>query len=624
MTGPGASAQATGRGPCEGATQDAQSGGARETAAGDNRERHAPWTLADEAQRDQALARLAAVRRSDALVASGLSRTTADALAAGEAGASIASLRRWRATVRDLPSGGRLAALIDRPRPGRPSSIDGEMREELVALLNEYGEHLTARHAQRTLSARCGRSPSRSTLNRVLARYRREHARELSAVTNPDRHRSHRKPAGGDAAAHVTRLNQEWELDSTTADIMCADGKRYAIVAAIDVWSRRARVLVVPTSRATAIAALLRRCILDWGVPETVRTDEGRDYTSRHVLNVLADLNICHDPCPPYSPERKPFVERFLGTLARDLFAFLPGFTGHDVAQAKALRDRKSFAARRDEDDIETFRCTLTAEELQAECDKWCLALYEHEPHSGLGGATPYARAASWAEPVRRVRDERALDALLAAPAGDGWRTVGKGGIRLDCADYIAGPLGGIVGERVRVRRDPADLDRIFVYRADGAFVCVAEDPARTGTDRAAVAAAMRRSYNDRNRETRARARALAKRHRPERAMAEVLAKAAEDADRIVALPRKGETHETPALKEAARAAEAAAKADEADAATERPAQSKLWAGIRWLTQEEEAEAADAETAPVPPGVREARKRVAAANRLYREEDEDG
>ena len=102
--------------------------------------------------------------------------------------------------------------------------------------------------------------------------------------------------------------------------------------------------LVVPTSRATAIAALLRHCILEWGVPEAVRTDEGKDYTSRHVLGVLADLEIEHRPCPPYTPEAKPFVERFLGTLTRDLFASLPGFPDmtwprrRRAARARALR----------------------------------------------------------------------------------------------------------------------------------------------------------------------------------------------------------------------------------------------------------------------------------------------
>ena len=375
MTVPGTTAQTT----------DAQSGGACESAPGDILERHTPWALGREAQRAVAASRLAAVRRSDALHAAGYARADADALAAADADASPKSVRRWRARVRGIPPGGRLAVLIDRKPTGRPSSIDGELRDELEALLFHFGDHLTARHAHRTLMARCGRAPAVSTIREWIARYRRENARELSAVTNPDRHRSHRKPAGGDASAGIERLNQLWELDSTPADVICADGKRHAIVAALDVWSRRGRILVVPTSRAAAIAALLRRCILEWGVPETVRTDEGRDYTSRHVLGVLADLEIAHDPCPPYTPEAKPFVERFLGTLARDLFAFLPGFAGHDVAGAQALRARKSFAARRGEDAAGAFGVAFTAEELQARCDVWCEADYVVNAKRGKG-----------------------------------------------------------------------------------------------------------------------------------------------------------------------------------------------------------------------------------------------
>ena len=443
------------------------------------------------------------------------------------------------------------------------------MREILEALAFHNPAHLTAKHCHRTLVARLGHAPAKSTIQHWLAAWRRDYAHERSAVSNPDRHRSHRKPAGGDAAAHVLRLNQEWELDSTTADVMCADGKRYSVVGGVDIWSRRGRLLVVPTSRASAIAALLRRCILDWGVPEMVRTDEGRDYTSQHMLGVLADLEIDQDICPPYSPDAKPFVERFLGTVTRDLFANLRGFTGHNVAQAQALRSRKSFAQRRGADDAEIFDCTLTAEQLQTYCDRWCEDVYGREPHAGLGGLSPFERAASWAGPVRRVADERALDALLAEPAGEGKRTVGKGGIRLDHVDYIAGALGALVGERVHVLQDPADLDRIHVYRTlpgdpeqRGEFVCVAEDPARTGADRAAIAAAMKRTHNERSRAARAHARDLAKRHQPERAMEDVLARAAEDAEGVVALPRKGETHETPALREAAHAADAADKAD--------------------------------------------------------------
>ena len=570
-------------------------GGARLQDSARLRRDDSAWERAAEADKGRARQRLVAVRRAEALIAIGIPRTEATRIAAVEAGVTPGALGRWRSKVKGLPEGARVRALLDRKSPGRPPKIAGEVREILEALDNHNPAHLTAKHCHRTVLARLGHAPSKSTISAWLTARRREYAYERSAVADPDRHRSHRKPAGGDAAAHIHRLNQEWELDSTPADVICNDGLRYAVVVAIDIWSRRTRGLVAPTSRATAIAALFRRCLLDWGVPEFVRTDEGADYTSRHVVGVIEDLELDHDVCPPHSPDFKPFVERVIKTISHDLFANVPGFTGHNVAQAQALRARKSFAARRRagrarnqdpagrarsarcEGDVETFRVALSADELQDYLDRWCDDLHGREPHDGLGGLSSFERVNSWTGELRRIVDERALDALLAAPADDGWRTVRKGGIRLGNIDYIAGPLGGIVGERVRVRHDPADLDRLFVYRADGSFVCVAVDPARTSTDRAAVARDMTRAYNERSRKARAKARDLAKRHRPERAMADVLDKAAENAGRVVTLPRlarsargfdtarlrrDGETYETPALRQAARAADAAAARD--------------------------------------------------------------
>ena len=580
----------------KGATHDPRAGVLYDPETGEVRADAGAWGRATDAQKDQARARLAAVRQAEDLIAIGIPSGKANRAAAAEAGVSPGAVSRWRSKVKGLPEGARVAALLDGKHTGRPPKIAGEVREILEALDNHNPAHLTAKHCHRTLIARLGHAPSKSTISHWLTTRRRAYAYERSAVADPDRHRSHRKPAGGDAAAHIARLNQEWELDSTPADVICADGLRYAVVVAIDIWSRRTRTLVAPTSRAAAIAALFRRCLLDWGVPELVRTDEGADYTSRHVVGVIADLEIDHDICPPFTPEAKPFVERVIKTISHDLFANLPGFTGHNVAQAQALRARKSFAARRRagraqgaqgarcEDKCEAFRVALSAEQLQADLDTWCEDLYGREPHAGLGGLSPFERVNSWTGPVRRIGDVRALDALLAAPASGGSRTVRKGGIRLDNIDYIAGPLGGIVGERVIVRRDPADLDRLFVYlpapddpQRPGAFVCVAQDPARTGADRAAAARAMTHAYTERSRKARARARDLAKRHKPEQAMADVLAHAAEGAARVVALPRlarsargfdtarlrrDSETHETPALREAARAAEAADAAD--------------------------------------------------------------
>ena len=448
---------------------------------------HVSAPSAPVADHGRARMRLDAVARSERLAATGMRQAEADARAAEAAGVSAATLRRWRLACRDLPPEARLAALTDRPGRGRRGTMtDPAMRDCVEALIHGHGPHLTAPHVCRVLKARHGHAPSPRAVQRWLGNWRADaaNARALSAVSDPDGHRSRRAPAMGSMTRAVIRLNQVWELDSTPADVMCADG-RHAIVGAMDVWSRRGRLLVVPVSRATAICALLRRCLIDWGVPEMVRTDRGKDYTSAHLARVLADLGVTHDICPPRTPEAKPFIERFFGTVTRDLFAFLPGFTGHNVAERRKLEA----ARRRGGDERATFGVGLTAAGLQTECDRWCTLIYGRRDHRGLG-ESPWARALSWTGETRRIADERALDPLLAAPvAHGGMRTIGKKGISVGNVLYIEPTFGAHVGERVDVRLDASDPARLFVFRLTGEFLCVAEDPERTGIDRAAVAA---------------------------------------------------------------------------------------------------------------------------------------
>ncbi len=78
------------------------------------------WDRATDSQRARALERLAAVERSDACVAAGLSRAEADAIAAAEAGVSASALTGWRRRLRGIASEARAAALLDAPREGRP------------------------------------------------------------------------------------------------------------------------------------------------------------------------------------------------------------------------------------------------------------------------------------------------------------------------------------------------------------------------------------------------------------------------------------------------------------------------------------------------------------------------
>ena len=551
------------------------------------------WAVASEARRETARDRLAAVTRAEALHAAGTPWAEADRAAGAEADVSAPTVARWRRRVAGRPRGERVAALLDQPGRGRRAmfTTTQEMLEAVEALVLKGGPHCTAAHARRVLLARLGTAPSVRTVRRWVASLRQERGRALSAATRPDAHRSRRMPAFGAGDRDAFAPNALWELDSTPADLMCADPltgvlRRHAVVGALEVWSRRGMVLIVPVSRGVAITALLRRCLLAWGVPLAVKTDQGRDYVGRHVTRVLADLEIEHDLCRPYRPEEKPHIERFLGTLTRDLFAHLPGFTGHDVAQAKALRENKSFAARR-RGEAPTFELHLTADELQRRCDLWLSGVYETRPHRGLDGMTPRLRAASWTGEVRAIADARALDALLAPAAGDGTRVVSKKGLQVGGHLYIAPELGPLVGERVGVREDAADPARLHVFAADGRFICVAEDPARTGLAVGPVAREARALAGEADREARRRARDLQRRHRPERAMDDVLTAAA-DSNRVAAFPPPATPHATPALDQAGRAARAA---DEATTKTPRRA------------------------------VRSARARIAAANRHHMEEE---
>ena len=86
-------------------------------------------------------------------------------------------------------------------------------------------------------------------------------------VGNPDQWKSHRRAAFGSMSADILRLNQKWEIDGTIADVQCQTDNgtltRYSLVALIDVFSRRSKVLVTLQPSAIATAACLRTAIID-------------------------------------------------------------------------------------------------------------------------------------------------------------------------------------------------------------------------------------------------------------------------------------------------------------------------------------------------------------------------
>lgn len=403
-------------------------------------------------------------------------------------------------------------ALIDRkPRRDKGTSQlarDPELHRVFVAALAEMHDP-TARQVARVIRAELGDDavPAERTLRLWIQEFKANNKVALLKVKNPDGWRNKYMPAFGSRSEHITVPNEEWQLDSTIADAQqrvsseisfnlrddeTGEIRRHALVAVIDVFTRRAQVLVSRTSSANAVKAVTRMGLLAWGKPQRVKTDNGKDYTAVDYDFALDALKVQHLLCTPFSPDQKPFIERFLGTLLHDLFPMLQGYVGHDIATRKAIESAKSFAERFGDKGIDL---RMTPEQLQGVIDAWLVEYHERE-HSELG-CSPNAMAERHTTHVVRV-DERALDIFMMAVSDKGIRTVGKRGISLGRAFFAAPELAGVMGEQVYCRQDEADLGALHVFTLDGAYVCKALDHTRLGINRAELAAKTRAIYRDR------------------------------------------------------------------------------------------------------------------------------
>jgi transposase InsO family protein len=465
------------------------------------------------------------------------------------------TLKRWR-RLRDRGRFDLVAGRHGERRGGHAVSRlkDGEVATFIGALIVKQ-PFLTAPHIRMIVEGRFGEDlgelPDLRSFQRFVSAWKRDNRLAIKKLTDPDGFKSSARLTGSNANAHVTHLNQLWEIDASPADVLTTDG-RHSIYALIDIWSRRMAVYVTKTPRTEATLLLIRHAILAWGVPQTIKTDNGSDFVSQRFVAAMNSLGIAHDTSEAFAPEQKGTVERAIGTLQRGLMRVLPGFVGHSVADRKVIEQRKAFAQRLGESEEQAFCVDISAAELQRYCDEWCANAYEHHPHAGLGGETPFQRAASYRGTVARVENERALDLLLAPVAGsDGWRQVSKQGIRLDAGWFISPEL--MPGQRVYCRQDPEDMGRLYCFESEaGRYLTTAVCPDRAGIDpKAAIKAARERQSEliaERTRDLKSAARKIKPRD-----MVDWLQKGARRRSATVtAFPHKATPHETAALAAAA------------------------------------------------------------------------
>ncbi|MGR6871212.1 Mu transposase C-terminal domain-containing protein [Pseudomonas sp. HK3] len=393
--------------------------------------------------------------------------------------------------------------------------------------------------------------PSLRTVERWVAKWKNENKQVFCAITSPDDWKNQYMAAFGSGNEHVTELNQLWEFDSTPADLMLTDG-RYTIIGVIDVYTRRIKFVVSRSSNSEGVSQVIRRAILDWGIPQVAKTDNGQDYISDRTKAAFHGLDIEIDVSQPFSPWEKSHIERVFRSFSHDIFELLPGFIGHNVADRKKIESRKQFSDRLFKKD-EMIEITMSSDELQAFCDNWIDNEYHIRVHSTLK-KSPMEMVRDWEGNIYRVENERALDILLSEPAGT--RIVGKKGIKLDGGIYIHPELGVIVGNEVHVYYDEHDMGCIYVYDMNNEFVCIAEDPIVTGVSRKEVAAKTKEVQREAVQEEKRRLKAAAKPISKRDIAQEILTYQAQQnlEQNTVAFPRPSQAHTSERLTAATEA----------------------------------------------------------------------
>jgi putative transposase len=386
------------------------------------------------------------------------------------------TLFRWLKTIKESIEA--LGGLWGHRRGWRMVESDPEVRDICMGMLL-----CTCAATHRMLVARLPEKklPSESTIRAWKRWWKKDNPQQWAIISDPARWKNCFKAACGDAYEQITHANQLWEIDGTKGDIFAADGKRWTILQLIDVYSRRLLSFVCETSSAgNVIEGLLRKAFTIWGIPEKIKLDNGKEFTSTRLKALCLQLDIEMDHCPFRTPERKPAIERSFGTMTRDLLHRLPGFCGSSVAERQEIR------ARNGEVNNEV-KGSLTAEEIQKSIDYWITTEYEMRPHDGIDGSTPLERWVLNPKPIRKINNERALDLLLAEPRLKN-PIVGKKGIRIEKNWYtdVAGMWTHQIGKPVQVRHDPCDdAGRVYVFSPDGRdFLFIADCQELSGESR--------------------------------------------------------------------------------------------------------------------------------------------
>jgi len=149
--------------------------------------------------------------------------------------------------------------------------------------------------------------------------------------------------------------NQRWSLDFVSDAF--TDGRRFRILTVVDDFTKENVALVPDTSiSGLRVTRELDQAIAERGLPKTIVSDNGTEFTSMAILKWVQDNGIDWHYIQPGKPTQNAFIESFNGRL-------------------------------RDECLNETLFSSLN--DAREELAKWREDYNHYRPHSSIGNLTP-------------------------------------------------------------------------------------------------------------------------------------------------------------------------------------------------------------------------------------------
>lgn len=248
------------------------------------------------------------------------------------------------------------------------------------------------------------------------------------------------------------------------------------------VWAKNVNTQVVKQS--------MVKLVYEYGVPACILIDNGKDYTSNEMLGrnrkernkLLAldkeatgfyrSLGIRDDyRALPYQPWSKGPIERLFGTVCEQFSKWFSSYTG-TLTGAKT-----SGKIKKDVDKLLAQGKLLTMEEAFTHWDMWLQGTYHQKRHEGLK-----KMGEQWTTPIQLFENATNRIEIAAPPKELAEMLLMKVkeakvlpiGIKLNNQVYMDYALNTYIHERVRIRWNPSDMARIYVYDLNNRRICEA------------------------------------------------------------------------------------------------------------------------------------------------------